>query len=348
MATGKFGAVFASDYHLMWGRIILRTATSEEGMQSFSALRAWMDEPGLYESRVWKDVRGRVSLAAGKILGTTTPYDMGWLKQIIYDPWEKAGAAGHPEIDVINFVSTVNPFFSQAEFDSLRNSMQPYQFAMDYMAQFGRPPAAIYEDFVDAYRDDEKAGHKVRRFIIPSEWPRMVAVDPGIVNPGKVWIAHDPREDVYYLYRAEKGGKRREARQHAKDDVAIARTGSERVIWWAVGAKSEKYWRQDYESEGAKPTREPDSMEVKERIDRLTLLIRQHRFFVCDDLREWIDEVMSYSREIKNGEVTDRIKDKETFHLMDATGYWAMQVVKKQSNWTIEDKVGSYVGSNRS
>lgn len=334
--TGKFGATHSHDYEKMWGRIILRTAESEAGMQSFSAKAAWMDEPGLYDARVWKDVRGRVSLAAGPVLGTTTPYDMGWLKQQIYDPWVQ----GDPEIDVINFVSTVNPFFSQAEYESLQRTMQPYQFAMDYKAEFGRPPAAIYEDFIDALRED--GGHKVRRFVLPSEWPRMVAVDPGVVNPGKIWVAHDTARDEYYIYRAEKGGKRRDAKQHAVDDLKIARESNERVIWWAVGAKSEKYWREDYKSAGALGIREPDTMDVEEGIDRVTQLIRQHRLFVMDDLRPLIDEVMSYSRVIKNGEVSKEIKDKATFHLMDACRYFAVQVVKPRLNWRVEDKVGRY------
>jgi hypothetical protein len=345
--TGKFGATHSHDYEKMWGRIILRTAESEAGMQSFSAKAAWMDEPGLYDARVWKDVRGRVSLAAGPVLGTTTPYDMGWLKQQIFDPWIQAGVEGHAEIDVINFISTVNPFFSQTEYDSLQKSMQPYQFAMDYKAEFGRPPAAIYEDFVDAYRDDEQSGHKVRRFQLPADWPRMVAVDPGIVNPGKIWVAHDPKEDVYYLYRAAKGGKRRDAKEHARDDVALAKEHRERVIWWAVGAKAEKYWREDYKAAGALGVREPDTMDVEEGIDRLTQLIRQHRLYVFDDLRDWIDEIMSYSREIKNGEVTKNIKDKATFHLMDASRYFAVQVVKKRTVWRVEESISNYVGSNR-
>lgn len=335
--TGQFGAAHSHEYEKMWGRIILRTAESEAGMQSFSAKAAWMDEPGLYDARVWKDVRGRVSLAAGPVLGTTTPYDMGWLKQQIYDPWAATGVDGHPEIDVINFVSTVNPFFSQAEYDSLQASMQPYQFAMDYKAEFGRPPAAIYERFVDALR--EAGGHKVKRFVIPQEWPRHVSIDPGIVNPGKLWIAHDPKEDVYYIYRAEKGGKRRDAKEHARDDLKLAKDMLERVIWWAIGAKAEKYWREDYKAAGALGVREPDTMDVEEGIDRVDQLIRQFRVYIFDDLRELIDEIMSYSREIKNGEVTKNIKDKATFHLMDALRYFAVQVVKKRPQVTVN--VGS-------
>lgn len=338
--TGEFGATVSHEHEKMWGRIILRTAESEAGMQSFSAKAAWMDEPGLYDARVWKDVRGRVSLAAGPVLGTTTPYDMGWLKQEIYDPWIAAGVDGHAEIDVINFDSTVNPAFSKAEFDSLQASMQPYQFAMDYKAQFGRPPAAIYEDFVDALRED--GGHKVKRFVIPTEWPRMESVDPGIVNPGKLWWAHDTKENVWYIYRAIKGGKRLDAKEHAKQDIELAKANGERVTIYAVGNPGEKYWRDDYRAAGAMNVREPDTNNVEEGIDRFNQLVREHRVYVFDDLRDFIDEIMSYSRVIKNGEVTKEIKDKSTFHLMDSARYGGIQIVKKRPNYEVKDEVGKY------
>ncbi len=322
LTTGEFGAENASDYEKMWGRVILRTAESEAGLQSFSALAAWLDEPGLYKSTVWKDVRGRLSLAEGPALGTTTPYDLGWLKQQIYDPW----VLGDAEIDVIQFSSKLSPFFSTAEYESLRRSMQDWQFRMDYDAEFGRPPAAIYEDFVDGLR--EQGGHKVKRFIVPGEWPRMVSIDPGVINPGKLWAAHDPAEDVYYIYRAEKGGTRMTSKEHADYDVKRAAEMGERVIWWAVGAKSEKYWREDYTSAGAKGVREPDVMDVEEGIDRGTQLIKQHRLYVMDDLVDLVDEFLRYSRVIKNGVVTHEIKDKATYHLIDAYRYFAVQIVK--------------------
>lgn len=328
--TGDFGASHSHEHEKMWGRIILRTAESEEGMQSFTAKAAWLDEPGLYKPDVWKDVRGRLSLNEGPVLGTTTLYhDGGWVKNLILDPFLQ----GDEDIDVINSPSTTNPFFSQAEFDSLQRTMPPYQFKMDYMGQIGRPPAGIYEDFEDKLRED--GGHKCKRFVIPSEWPRVVAIDPGVVNPGKVWAAHDTAADVYYIYRAEKGGQRREALQHAKDDLKTAKELNERVIWWAVGAKSEKYWREDYRTAGAQGVREPDTMDVEEGIDRVTQLIRQHRVFVFDDLKDFVGEVMSYSREIKNGEVTKNIKDKATYHLMDALRYLAVQIIKPRQEYTV-------------
>lgn len=335
-ATGEFGATFGHEHEKMWGRIILRSADSEEGLQSASAKAAWMDEPGLYDQNVWKDVRGRLALAQGPALGTTTPYDLGWLKQQIYDLWLR----GDPEIDVIQFSSRLSPFFSEEEYASLQRTMQTYQFRMDYDAEFGRPPAGIYEDFIDKDRAD--GGHTCKRFVIPKTWPRMAAIDPGIVNPGKLWVAHDTAEDVYYLYRAEKGGERRTSKEHAAYDVKRAREAGERVIWWAIGAKSEKYWREDYTAAGAQGVREPPVSDVEEGIDRAVQLLKQHRVVIFDDLVDFIDEMMRYSRVIKAGEVTKEIKDKSTFHLMDTFRYFAVQVVKGQTKARQSTGAGRY------
>lgn len=335
--TGKFGARYGHEHELMWGRIILRSADSEEGLQSASALAAWMDEPGLYGSEVWKDVRGRLSLAGGPALGTTTPYARRpWLKTQVYDPWSQGLV---DDVEVVQFASVLSPFFSDEEFASLQATMQKHEFEMDYGGQFGRPPAAIYEDFIDKLR--EEGGHKVRRFIIPSEWPRFVAIDPGVINPGKIWVAHDTHENIYYIYRAEKGGVRRTSKEHADYDVRRARDLGERVMWWAIGAKSEKYWREDYRAAGANDVREPIVADVWEGIDRGITLIKQGRLMVFEDLDDLIGEFFSYSREIKEGEPTNNIANKSTYHLIDSYRYFAVQVVAGR------DEVRSGTGANK-
>jgi len=341
-ATGEFGAKYSSDHEKMWARVILRSADSEEGLQSASARWAWLDEPGLYDADVWKDVRGRLSLHRGGALGTTTPYDLGWLKQQIYDPWAKGET---DEIEVIQFSSRLSPFFDEREYLSLQGSMQTWQFRMDYDAEFERPPAAIYEVFID--RDVSEGGHKCQRFIVPSEWPRMQAVDPGVVNPAKGWFAYDAGHNCYYLYRTEKGGERRSSLGHGRDDVALAAREGWRVIWYAVGAKSEKYWREDYRKAGAKNVREPDTADVEEGINRGTQLLKEHRIVVFDDQTEFIDEMLRYARVMKDGQVTKEIKDKSTFHLIDMFRYFAVQVIRKTGEYKMSVGVESYAGTNR-
>lgn len=318
--TGEFGARSGRDHGRMWARIILRSADSEEGLQSASAKAAWLDEAGLYRSKVWDDVRGRLSLYRGPALATTTPYaNRPWLKHRVIDVGDTDEQA------VVQFESRLSPFFSDEEYASLRASMQAHEFELSFGGKFGRPPAGIYEDFIDRLRDE--GGHLVRRFAIPSEWGRYVAIDPGVVNPGKIWIAHDAQQNIYYVYRAEKGGVRRTSKEHGRYDVQRARELNERVVWWAVGAKAEKYWREDYADAGARDVRQPPVMDVWEGIDRGITLIKQGRLYVMDDLDDLIGEFTSYSREMKNGEPTNAIADKSTYHLIDAYRYFAVQVV---------------------
>jgi hypothetical protein len=337
--TGEFGATYGHEHEKMWARIILRTAASEEGLQSATAKAAWLDEPGLYAPSVWKDIRGRLSLHSGPALGTTTPYDLGWLKQLIFDKWE----AGDKEIDVISFASILNKRFSQEEFESLRNSMQDHQFELDYMGKFGRPAAAIFKAFIDKLRNE--GGHKVKSFPIPSHWPRRQAVDPGIINTSKLWAAHDPVEDVHYIYRSTMN-ERKPATEHAKDDLLLEKQNNERVVLRAIGAVSEKYWRDDYKAAGANGVVAPDTNDVEEGIDRIVTLLKTHRiyFFADDDgVIELIKEILEYARELDDmGIATDKIKDKSKFHRVDTLRYLAIQLVSKPKSFTATTKGDRY------
>lgn len=323
--TGKYWANRSQDK--MYGRIILRSASAGGGLESATAKRAILDEFGQDEFSLtaWEAVRRRLSLNRGRVFGATTPYNLGWVKQKIYDPWEKKQS---PDTDIIQFPSTLNPAFSNEEFTSIREQMPKWRFQMFYEGIFTRPAGQIYHDFIDQYKDE--GGHKVRRFQVPIEWARYVGVDPGVVNTAKLWAAHDPLEDVYYIYR-EALGKRKSALEHAREMIDLAQKNNERVVRWAVGAKSEKYWREDFTAAGARGVVEPDSPNVEEGIDRVIRLLKQHRLYFFDDLDGVLDEIARYARELDaNGEITDKIKDKSTFHLLDALRYLCMSIIGKQ------------------
>ena len=76
--TGKFLASRADDP--MWGRIVLRSAEAKGGLESSTARSAWLDEAGLFALDAFQAVRRRLTLYRGRILISTTPYDLGWLK----------------------------------------------------------------------------------------------------------------------------------------------------------------------------------------------------------------------------------------------------------------------------
>lgn len=317
-ATGKFKAKYADDP--MWARIILRSAESKGGLESASINAALLDEAGQdsFTLETWRAVRRRLSLSRGRVFAGTTLYNLGWLKQQIMDKAEK----GEVDADIIQFDSTENPEFPVEEFEEARAEMPQWKFFMFYRGLVSRPPGMIFEDFVDEYR--EKGGHKVKRFVIPTEWPRYVGVDPGVINTCKVWLAHDTANDIYYLYR-ESLGDRKTAREHAREALDLAKQFGERVIKWAVGAKSEKYHREDWQKEGAVGVVEPPTADVEEGIDRIITLLKQFRLLIMDDCDGILDQLATYARKLdKEGNVTEEIKDKETYHYIDALRYNAL------------------------
>ena len=123
----------------------------------------------------------RLSIDRGRTLITSKPYNLGWMKQRVFDPW-KAANGNHSEIDVIRFDSTENPAFPPAEFERARAALPRWKFDMQYRGLFTRPAGLIYESF-------DMAKHVVKRFPIPPEWPRYVGLDFGPVNTAAVFFA---------------------------------------------------------------------------------------------------------------------------------------------------------------
>ncbi len=262
--SGRFWAKRASDP--MWGRIILRSAQSEGGLESATALAAWLDEVGQDEFRLesWEAVLRRLSLSQGPVLATTTPYNLGWLKTEIYDRW----IANDPDISVIQFDSTLNPLFPRAEFERARRVLPAWKFEMFYRGHFAKPPGLIYSDF-------DESVHLVKPFDLPAEWPRYVGIDFGAVNTALVWIAEDTARKAYYVYRESlEGGVT--TREHARRALSYAR--AERVVGWYGGAPGETQQRLDWMAEGVPVTR-PLVADVEAGIDRVISLLREKRLF---------------------------------------------------------------------
>lgn len=308
----------------MWARIILRSAEAKGGLESATAKAAWLDECGQdsFTIESWEAIRRRLTLFQGRVLGTTTPYNLGWLKTAIMDPFTK----GDPDIDVIQFASIYNPSFPQAEFESARRTMPSWRFKMFYMGLFSRPAGMIYNDFIDQYK--EEGGHKVKPFKLPSTWPRYVGVDPGAVNTALIWLAHDTQNDIFYAYRESlDGGK--STKQHAKGALGLAKKNKERVIRWYIGNKGEVQQRMDWMEAGVRPALEPPIADVEAGIDRVIGLLKEFRLYFFDDLHGTMDEIGMYSRKLDpEGKPLEEIKDKARFHRLDALRYVAASTQK--------------------
>ena len=290
-------------------RIILRSANSPEGLESATAKGAWLDECGQDAFRLesWEAVQRRLALAQGRVLGTTTPYNLGWLKTEVYNRWR----SGNHDYHVIQFRSTMNPTFPVDEYERAKSVLPTWKFKMFYDGEFSRPAGMIYGDF------DEDI-HVIAPFDIPAAWPRYVGIDFGAVHTAILWLAESPETGVIYLYRESLEGDK-STQQHAEGVKKNAE--HENVVRYTGGAKSEKQQRWDWQAAGV-DVHESPIIDVEAGIDRVVERLKTKTLFIFNTCRGTIDEIGTYSRELDDfGEPTEKIKDKETFHRLDALRY---------------------------
>jgi hypothetical protein len=304
-------------------RIILRSASAPGGLESSTIKAAVIDECGQdeFSLETWEAIQRRLSLSQGRVFGGTTPYNLGWLKTEVFDRWRK----GDPDYRVIQFKSTMNPLFPMKEYYRMKARMQPWKFAMFYDGEFSRPAGLIYGDFTD--------WHKVPAFEIPTYWPVFICVDFGAVHTAKLFIVQDPQTNVYYVVddRVEGDMTSREhvATVKANDYYQAGATGF-------GGSASEKQFRADWKDAGLF-LKEPTIKEVESGIDKVTELIKTKRLRVFEKCAGLIDEIGRYARKLgPDGEPTDEIKDKQTFHRLDALRYFAVGIL----NGIVEEEEG--------
>lgn len=325
----------------MWGRIILRSAAAKGGLESSTAKAAWLDECGQQEFTLdsWEAVRRRLSLHSGRVLGTTTPYDIsGWLRHEIVDRWR----AGDPEIDVIRFASIMNPTFPFSEYLEVKRKMARWRFNMMYRGMFSRPAGMIYGDFRDRLVED--GGHLVNAFPIPAHWPVHVAVDPGKANLAKLWLATDPATGKIYVFR-EESGEVMSTSEHAAQTIYISLQNGELISKWFIGSRGETQQRLDWVSDLSKyildnnldnagwiaDVPEPLITDVESGIDKVIEGFRLNKLYIFSHLNGLLRQIRDYRRELdSSNEPTMKIKDKEKYHYVDALRYGAANLIKSQ------------------
>ena len=282
-------------------------AAEPESLESATAKAAWLDEAGQKRFKVesWEAIMRRLSIHRGRVLITTTPYNLGWLKRRIWDRWK----AGAPDIQVVRFESIANPLFSREEWEDARARLPRWKFDMFYRAIFTRPAGLIYDVF-------DEVRHKIPRFAIPDHWPRYLGLDFGGVNTVGVFYAGEPGTTRLYLYRTYKAGGRT-AKEHTRELLK----GEPMVPTCVGGSKSEGQWRREFRAAGL-AVRSPDITDVEIGIDRVYGRHNADEILVFEDLEDYLDQKLTYSRVLdENGEPTTEIEDKEEFHFLDGERY---------------------------
>ncbi|MFK7601877.1 terminase [Deinococcus sp. SM5_A1] len=291
-------------------------AQDPDSLESATAKAAWLDECGQkkFKKASHDAIMRRLAIHRGRVLYTTTPYYIGWLKRELHDQAGKPGS----DIDLINFRSVDNPMFSQEEYEDRKAKMPAWKFDMFYNGIFTRPAGLIYDVFNVDY-------HTCARFKIPDHWPRVWGLDFGAVNTCCLKLAQQPESGVWFVYGEYLAGGRT-AREH----VAILCAGEPIEMVRAVGgAGSEQNWRDEFTAAGLRVLK-PEVSEVEVGIDRGYALIKTDQVCFFDDLKGVVGdgytdgEIETYSRVLDEaGEPTDAIEDKNRYHRLDAYRYAA-------------------------
>ena len=295
--------------------------TNPSSLEAKTSKACWIDEGGQpeFKRESFEAIEGRHTTTQGRILVTTTPYDLGFLKQRFFDPWEAAGR-DHPEIDIISWKSIANPTFPLDEYNRLKTVMPAWRHAMFYDGEFSIPAGLIFD--IVRERESEIA---VAPFDIPNNWPRYAGLDFGGINTCAVFAALDPKENQLYLYTTYYPAEARRIRDHAD---AVRKTASgplERVIG---GAKSEGQWRDEF-YEGGLRVEEPSIGDLHVGIGRMYSLFAAGRLKVFDSSVEkmmpWWNQIYSYRYETDaaTGDTLPDMKiiEQNKYHFLDSSRY---------------------------
>tara|TARA_Y100000034_G_scaffold18793_1_gene20889 strand:+ start:331 stop:2715 length:2385 start_codon:yes stop_codon:yes gene_type:complete len=293
-------------------RVIFASAANSESIESATALAAWLDEVGQlqFHRASWEAILRRLSLAQGRVLGTTTLYGLGWMKTEIYDKW-KAGAS---DITVIQFDSLMNPAFPVEEYERARRSLPAWKFNLFYRGMYDKPAGLIYDCFDEVACCIPRAWSKP-----PDHYLCYVGHDFGPNNTGAVWYAQDPGTGWLYVYRNYLAGGLSSA-GHAAEFKRLSE--GENIVRRVGGAQTNEDGYRDAYTAAGWPISKPTLKGVEAGIDRVYSWHKNNRIFVFDDVGLYLHEKETYSRKLdENYETTQEIDSKANFHLMDAERY---------------------------
>mgnify|MGYP001608595178 CR=1 FL=1 len=294
--------------HIMqtdFGKLYLGSADNPDSMQGAAVKGAWLDEAGQMRVGAYDTARQRVSMMQGQVLLTTTPYDLGWL---LTDVWDSKGKGVHVE----SWRSIDRPGYPRERYEEEKRRLPPWRFAMMYDGRFERPAGLIYSAFNEHVC-------LIARFPIPPQWPVYVGHDFGTANPAALFTAGDPATGQFYHFKEYLPGPGRSTNEHVQQFKKLAEGFN--VLRRVGGSHQEEEIRQGYTAHGW-PITEPKVNKVETQIDKVIGMHQLNKVYVFDDMREYLDEKRSFSRELdEESQPTEKIKNEAKFHLMAAERY---------------------------
>lgn len=215
-----------------------------------------------------------------------------------------------------HFSSHENPYISESGLAELTSDMSTTAYKQEILA--------IDEDIEDSwlvYRQFDWKTCVVPRVPVHKDWPRYVGHDFGGANPAALFLAQDPGTGIIWAYHEYLPGGGKSAYEHVVEFKRL--TEGLTVLKRLGGSHQEDEVRQAYTAQGW-PILEPRDSNVGAGLHRVWALMDHNRFYVFDDMKHLLEELYNCLWDISpDGKPTDKIKNKERFHLLDCLRYIA-------------------------
>jgi len=202
--------------------------SGREKFQGASLDLVWIDEE--CEKDVYDECYMRTADCAGKILLTLTPLidiSSGTREPWVFDLYEE-WVAGDNSIAFCQLSTINSPFVPEEEKKRLleRYAGDPEEGARLY-GKFVQKSGLVYPTW-------DRKKHVIPAYDIPSDWPRIVSIDPAATGiTAAVWIAVDPFNN-YLIYR-EYYQRDLIVSEHAKNILYLC--AGEAIDWWLLDPK---------------------------------------------------------------------------------------------------------------
>ena len=185
---------------------------------------------------------------------------------------------------------------------------------------WANPEGAIYETFEGIDLDGNYGRHVCKAFTPPPTWARIVGVDPFGESIAALWLALDPAQARWHVYReyCEPFGMTRQG--HVNNIMTLS--AGETIFYFCGGGPSERQDRADYTGFGL-PLLQPAESSVWAGIDRVNALLNENGLVIHDCCPHLISELGDYRRKTdRSGNVIEgEIEDKGAYHTLDALRY---------------------------
>jgi PBSX family phage terminase large subunit len=125
-----------------WGsKVYFRTGTEPDSVVGITNVGGiWGDEAGKYSLYFWDNIQARASLRDAPIMLTTSPYTLNWLfKDFIKKRKDFCKLIGAESIE--------NPYFSKADWERRKATMDPRRFNAVYGGNFEKLQGLVYGCF---------------------------------------------------------------------------------------------------------------------------------------------------------------------------------------------------------